>query len=212
MTVYVATKNPGKRAELRAILAPFGWRVVVFSGYRDVIEGDASYADNAALKARALREQLAQAHGASNVLADDSGLEIAALAGRPGIHSARYGGADATWAQRRASLLAELDARPRRIRAARFVCALHFIAEGGAETTVEAALCGSIALCERGIQGFSYDPIFELADGRTLAEISADEKNRLSHRYRAATALLEALTSNGPESRRNGWKSPADGT
>ena len=195
MTVYVATKNAGKLRELHAIFAGWGWKLSTFPAYRDVVEGDDSYAANAALKARALRAQLLSAGIAASVLGDDSGLEIMALGGRPGIRSARYGGENATWPQRRSALLAEAAASGSLDRRARFVCALHFIAADGSETPAWASYEGTLADRERGAGGFSYDPIFvSPADGRTFAEIDEDEKNSISHRARAAETLLAALS------------------
>lgn len=193
MTVYVATKNAGKLHELRAILGNAGWTALPYEPYADVLESDDSYGANAALKARALRVQLTAAGIAVSVLGDDSGIEVAALDNRPGVTSARYGGSLATWPQRRMKLLAELAERHSAGRAARFVCALHFIDAAGNETAAEAACSGTIAESERGQSGFSYDSLFIGDDGRTFAELSDDEKNRTSHRYRAIIALLTAL-------------------
>ncbi len=193
-TVFAATKNLGKYAELRAIFAKRGWSVVLFDAYGDVDEGAESYRENAVLKARALHAQLHADGIDADVIGDDSGLEVFALDNRPGVLSARYGG-DASWAQRRALLLAELgDSRDRR---ARFVCALHHIDSEGRETSVFAELQGEISTHERGDGGFSYDAIFcETADGPTFAEISEDEKNERSHRARAVALLVEAVRAN----------------
>ncbi len=200
MTVYVATKNAGKLRELRAIFSPFDWDLLTFPDYSDVVEGDDSYAANAALKARALRAQLLSAGIAASVLGDDSGLEVAALDGRPGIRSARYGGESATWAERRSGLLAEAAASGSADRSARFVCALHFIAADGMETAVCASYHGTLAERERGVGGFSYDPIFvSPPHGLTFAQIDEVEKNSVSHRARAARALLTALSPKAGE-------------
>jgi XTP/dITP diphosphohydrolase len=188
--VYVATTNAGKLRELRAIFAPHGWQLVTFDGYREPEEGETSYLENAALKARALAGQLRAAGISGAALGDDSGLEVRALGGRPGVLSARYG-AGATWLERRSSLVRELDATGSADRSAAFVCALHLIEPGGGEFAVEARLAGALARGERGEAGFSYDPIFEYADGRTFAQLSEDEKNTVSHRALAARALLE---------------------
>ena len=171
-----------------------GWSVVLFDTYGEVEEGAESYIENAALKARALHAQLRTSGMNAEVLGDDSGLEVYALDGRPGVLSARYGG-DTSWAQRRALLLAELgDAGDRR---ARFVCALHHIDSLGRETSVCAELLGVIPMQERGMGGFSYDAIFcETAGGPTFAELSNVEKNDRSHRARAAALLVEAVRAN----------------
>jgi XTP/dITP diphosphohydrolase len=229
--VYIATKNAGKLRELRQILAAYGWEACAFEGYADVVEGETSYPENAALKARALRGALDAAGIADPALGDDSGLEVAALGGRPGVLSARYGGAGATWADRRRLLLADTAAAVtsapsatvtsapsatvtsapsatvtsdssasvtsdayRTARAARFVCALHWVPADGPETAVESSFAGFVAHEERGDGGFSYDAIFELNDGRTFAELSESEKNAISHRARAVAALMTALS------------------
>lgn len=200
MTVYVATKNFGKLREFEAILASFGWTVGSFPAYRDVAEGDESYAANAALKARALRRQLLAVAITDAVLSDDSGLEVAALNGRPGIRSARFGGEDATWAQRRAAVLAEVAASGNRDRRARFVCALHHIGPDGSETPVERFYEGLLAAHDSGEGGFSYDPIFiSPSHGMTFAELPVAEKNRISHRARAVSALAATLATRAGE-------------
>jgi len=192
--VYVATKNAGKFAELQAIFAQDHWELRPHPAYDDVAEGEGSYAENAALKARALWQAIARREPPAAVLGDDSGLEVAALGGRPGVRSARYGGPRATWAERRRSLLAELAASGSGDRRARFVCALHFIAPDGAETAVEAALEGFLADADRGSAGFSYDPIFVYPPlGATFGELDDAAKNGVSHRALAARKLVTEL-------------------
>lgn len=191
---FVATKNAGKLRELQAIFSPLGWELLSFAGYADVNETAETYAGNAALKARALRHQLVAAGISASVLGDDSGIEVPALGGRPGVYSARYGGADLDWPTRRRNLVAELAASGRDDRRARFVCALHFIDEDGRELAVERDVWGVVAEIERGTGGFSYDPIFEYPPaGRTFAELTEREKNAVSHRAEAARALVEVL-------------------
>jgi non-canonical purine NTP pyrophosphatase (RdgB/HAM1 family) len=192
--VYLATKNAGKRAEFQALLAGTGIELREFPGYRDVIEGEAAYAENAALKARALREQLLSAGIEAAVLADDSGLEIDALDGRPGVITAYYGGADLTWAERREYVLSELARFDGDDRRARFVCYLHFIDDEGAELAVNASVEGTIATRDRGEHGFSFDPIFVYpAAQKTFSELTTTEKNAVSHRRRAVAELLHEL-------------------
>lgn len=192
MRVYVATKNVGKLAEMQALFADGPLELMTFADYQDPVEGDTSYTENAALKARALHNQLKRAGMNANVLADDSGLEVFALDGRPGVVTAYYGGVGATWAQRRALLLEELAAEPDR--RARFVSALHFIAEDGLEQATFGTVDGLIAREERGTAGFSFDPVFFYPPkARTFAELSSEEKNEVSHRAHAARALLAAL-------------------
>ncbi len=200
MTLYVATKNVGKLRELEALFAGalVGGATVAlatYDAYEDPVEGDTSYADNAALKARALRAQLRDAGVVGDVLADDSGLEVLALGGRPGVLTAYYGGPGLTWSERRRALLDELaGCGGGADRRARFVCALHFIDGGGAEIATSGTVDGEIASEERGELGFSFDPVFFYPPaGRTFAELRADAKNRVSHRAVAAAALQEAL-------------------
>ena len=198
MRVYVATKNLGKLRELQALFAGSGLGLATYDGYGDVVEGDESYAVNAALKAEALRARLLADGVPAAVLADDSGIEVSALDGRPGVQSARYGGPDATWAHRRAGLRAELAGSGSPDRSARFVCALHFIDAGGRSTAVEADVSGTIASEDRGHAGFSYDPTFWYPPlGKTFAELTEEEKNRISHRGRAVAALRHELLRSG---------------
>lgn len=193
MKTFVATKNLGKLAEMREIFADSPLHLDTFPTYADVAEGDAGYTDNARLKARRLFEQLQAAGIRAAVLADDSGLEVSTLGGRPGVLSARYGGTDATWPARRAQLLAEVAAQPGDDRGARFVCAMVLL-EDGREIDTLGTLDGSIARQEQGHFGFGYDPIFiPVGETRTLAEYSDEEKNAISHRRRAADALLAHL-------------------
>jgi XTP/dITP diphosphohydrolase len=164
-------------------------------------ETGATFAANARLKAEAVFEKLG---GAQAVLADDSGLEVTALGGKPGIYSARFAGERATDAENVAKLLADLDDKADR--SARFVCALCLAVpdEGipgarGASAgcrllEVEGVTQGSIVRAPRGFDGFGYDPVFRPADWHvTLAEASADDKDRVSHRGAAARALLECV-------------------
>jgi XTP/dITP diphosphohydrolase len=192
--VYLATKNAGKRSEFQALLAGTGIDLLDFPGYRDVVEGESDYAENAALKARALREQLLSAGIEAAVLADDSGLEITALDGRPGVITAYYGGSELTWEQRRQYVLSELAGSGNPDRSARFVCYLHYIDEDGNETAVDASVEGTIAPRDRGAFGFSFDPIFVYpAAQKTFSELTETEKNAVSHRRRAVSALLHEL-------------------
>ncbi|HEY0382836.1 MAG TPA: RdgB/HAM1 family non-canonical purine NTP pyrophosphatase [Candidatus Elarobacter sp.] len=201
MTVYVATKNAGKLRELEALFAGAliggeAFALATFDEYADPVEGETSYADNAALKARALHAQLRDAGVVGSVLADDSGLEVTALGGRPGVLTAYYGGPGLTWSERRRALLAELaGVGGGADRRARFVCALHFIDAGGGELATIGTVDGEIAAEERGELGFSFDPVFFYPSaGQTFAELSAAEKNRVSHRASAVAALLKTLS------------------
>lgn len=198
MRVYVATKNLGKLREMEAVFADAPFALATFDGYADPLEGDVSYADNAALKARALHAQLARAGAPAAVLADDSGIEVRALGGRPGVLTAFYGGTELPWPERRGKLLAELAASGSADRHARFVCALHFIDAGGRELATLGTVDGEIAPAERGALGFSFDPVFlYVPAGRTFAELDPGEKNRVSHRAIAAAGLVAAIARAG---------------
>jgi XTP/dITP diphosphohydrolase len=181
--VTVATTNPGKLAELAALLGPSLEIVPAPADYRAPEELGESYLENARTKARAL---VALTGGAA--LADDSGLEVDALGGAPGLHSARFG---PDTQSRAARLLAALAGRDRR---ARFRTALVLLLPNGREVSAEGSSEGEIAIEPRGKGGFGYDPLFLVpALGRTFAELSGEEKNRLSARAAAVRGLLAAL-------------------
>jgi XTP/dITP diphosphohydrolase len=201
--LVLATTNPGKLAEMRALLAAepalAGVALVASADFADapaVAETGATFAENARLKAAAL----ARATGLP-ALADDSGLCVDALDGAPGLHSARWAGPLASDADRTRALLAALADVPDDRRAARFVCALAAVLPDGRTAEAEGVCEGVIARAPRGTQGFGYDPVFLLPEsGRTLAEMTPDEKNRDSHRARALRRLTPALApllSNG---------------
>jgi XTP/dITP diphosphohydrolase len=188
--VVLATGNPGKVAELAALVRE--WGPVATSSLRDhpsVVlpdETGATYAANAALKARAV----AAATGLP-ALADDSGLEVDALGGAPGVHSARYAPTDAARIER---LLAALAGRPAPERTARFRCVVVMAWPAGAVVEGEGACEGTITQTPSGTGGFGYDPVFRSAElGTTFAEARPDAKARVSHRARAMRALGAAL-------------------
>ncbi len=186
MIVTVATTNAGKLRELAELLGPRLELRPAPPEYRPVEEHGATYLENARLKARALHRV---AGGAA--LADDSGLEVDALEGRPGVHSARYGD---TAEERNRRLLEGVRGRSGTARRARFRTALVLVLDGGREVPGEGACEGRIAEAPFGGGGFGYDPIFLVPElGRTFAELSAEEKNRRSARALAARALLAAL-------------------
>ncbi|MBM3694377.1 MAG: RdgB/HAM1 family non-canonical purine NTP pyrophosphatase [Actinobacteria bacterium] len=183
--LVLATKNRDKVREARAVLAEVAPGVELVEGFDwpDVEETGATLEENALLKARAV----AAATGLAAV-ADDTGLEVAALGGAPGVHAARYAGPEAGYAANRRALLEALEgATDRR---ARFRTVVALVVPGGEEVLAEGALDGFITREERGGGGFGYDPIFAV-EGRTLSEMGEDEKNRISHRARALTALTE---------------------
>jgi XTP/dITP diphosphohydrolase len=195
---FLASKNQGKIAELRTILAGSMLEVETYEDFVDVIEDAPSYVGNALRKARALEDQLRRAGIDGAVLADDSGLEIDVLGGRPGVLSARYGGKNRTWPQRRAALLHELDALPEDQRSARFICAMVLLQLDEEPLTSLGIVEGRIVAKERGKGGFGYDPIFLYPPrGCTFGELSSEEKNVISHRRRAADGMLALLRSRG---------------
>lgn len=193
--VVLATGNPGKAREIQALLGP-GWSVVLQSecGVVPVEETGATFIANALLKAR----HAARAAGLP-AIADDSGLEVDALGGAPGVHSARYAGPQASDADNVDRLLAELADVPDPRRSARFRCAMVYVARADDPQPLigEGVWEGRITRTPRGIAGFGYDPVFEEATGgRTAAELPASIKNQRSHRamaWRALEAKLRVL-------------------
>ncbi len=190
--ILIASHNRGKLREFAAILPQLEADLATPADLGltlDVVEEGATYAENARLKAVAF----ANAAGLLT-LGDDSGLEVDALGGRPGLYSARYAGKGASDADRRAKLMQELRHTPEP-RPARFRCAIAVAQPGGEAAVFEGTCEGQIILEERGDNGFGYDPIFFLPEyGRTLAELPSELKNRISHRARAAQAALPYLT------------------
>jgi XTP/dITP diphosphohydrolase len=192
-TLVVATHNRGKLQEFRTLLAPAQLQILSLDDLLirdDHAETGASFAENARIKAVEYSRQTEHP-----VLADDSGLEVAALGGRPGIRSARYGRPGANDRDRIGQLLLELE-RTSGERQARFVCALALAQKGALIIETEGECRGEIALEPRGANGFGYDPIFLFPElGRTYAELKPAEKNRVSHRARAVASLLKRLES-----------------
>ncbi len=187
-----ATTNRGKLREIAAILAAWGVTVVgiddVAPGWHVVEDGD-TFAANARLKARDLAGRCRLP-----VLGDDSGLEVDALGGRPGVRSARYAGEHATDAENTALLLHELRDVPDDARGAAFRCALALAWPDGKVVEAEGRCAGRIAREPRGTGGFGYDPVFvDPASGHTFAELPAEAKNAFSHRRRALDALHGVL-------------------
>jgi XTP/dITP diphosphohydrolase len=191
--VVLASDNAGKLRELRALLAAVGRELIAQGdlGVRAAEETGATLVENALLKAR----HAARMSGCA-ALADDSGLEVDWLGGAPGVHSARFAGADADDARNNRKLLEALHNVPAARRGARFRCVLVYLesADDPEPLICEGVWEGRILEAPRGTGGFGYDPLF-LVPGleRTAAELPAAEKNALSHRARAARALLEAL-------------------
>jgi len=187
MRVVVGTKNPDKAAEVLAVLSRVLPDLEPIEGadWPDVAETGSTLEENAVLKASAVA-----GHTGHSAVADDTGLEVDALGGAPGVRTARFAGEGATYAANRRSLLDALEGRTDRT--ARFRTVVALVAPDGRVVTAEGVLEGRIAREERGAGGFGYDPIFEV-DGRTLAEIGETEKNSMSHRARALEALAERL-------------------
>jgi XTP/dITP diphosphohydrolase len=191
--VVLATANAGKQREFAALLAPHGIELVLQSalGIEPAEETGTTFTDNALLKAR----HAAAASGLP-ALADDSGLEVDALAGRPGVYSARYAGPGATDEQNNALLLAELAAVPDAQRTARYRCVLALVhgAQDPAPLLAEGSWEGRIAHERAGSGGFGYDPYFiPIGHTCTAAQLTAAEKNALSHRGLALRALIALL-------------------
>lgn len=196
ITLVVATGNPGKFNEIAALLQ--GLEVLLLPldrvGPIEVPpEGGESFQENACRKARAVARAARQF-----ALADDSGLEVDALGGQPGVLSARFGSPQATDADRNALLLELLRGIPPEKRTARFRCVVA-IAEPQGRVRVAEGICeGRIAAAARGSLGFGYDPIFEIPSlGKTFAEVSPEVKNRVSHRARAIAGAREILAGRG---------------
>jgi len=195
--VVLATGNPGKLGEMREILAGHGLEVVAQSdlGIASPVEDGDTFIANALLKAR---------HAASvaglPAIADDSGLEVDALGGRPGLHTARYAGIDVDEHANNDKLLSELAGIPAAQRGARYRCAIVFLrnALDPDPIVAEAAWEGRIGFERRGTGGFGYDPLFIVAGQTcTAAEMPAAEKNRVSHRGKALIALAARMQASG---------------
>ena len=193
MRLVVATANPHKAAEIAAVLVGHGAAVELEPrppGAPDVVESGVTLEDNARLKAVALVEATGRA-----AVADDTGLEVDALGGAPGVHSARYAGEPADDAANVRRLLAELSRVPAGARTARFTTVALARFPDGREVVATGCVEGVIAASPRGREGFGYDPVFVPVegDGRTFAEMTAEEKHAISHRGRAFRTLAESL-------------------
>ena len=193
MRLVLASANPDKAAEMAALLGACGFELMPRpTGVAEVEETGSTLEENARMKARALVAATGEA-----AVADDTGLEVDALDGAPGVYSARFAGPDATYAENVAHLLEALagvapDARRARFRTVAMVCF-----PDGHEVSADGAVEGHIATSPRGAGGFGYDAVFvpDGCDGRTFAEMEPAEKNAVSHRGRAFRALAAALTA-----------------
>lgn len=192
--VVVATHNSKKAAELHRVLAAAGIEADVrgldrFPAYPEPAETERTFEGNALLKARA-----AAAATGLLAVADDSGLEVDLLNGMPGVRSARWSGPDATDAGNLELLIRQLADTEAADRTARFVCAMALVTPDGTEHLVRGVMSGRLVLEPRGGNGFGYDPIF-IADGNTVtnAELSAEQKDAISHRGQAVRAIVPVL-------------------
>ena len=192
MRLVVATRNEGKLKEIQALLSRPGLEILSLKNFPDcpeVVEDGETYLDNARKKARAVAE-----HCGAWALADDSGLEVDALGGDPGVCSARYAGEKASDADNLQKLLNETAGVEPTRRGARFRCVLVLRHPDGREFFAEGELVGRLSESLRGAQGFGYDPIFipETSD-KTLAELGPEAKNLISHRFMALEMMKENL-------------------
>lgn len=208
--IIFATQNAGKMKEIREILKDSGRRI--YSQKEAGIDAEAeetgsTFAENAMIKAETVMDWCRE-HGIPGlpgrtaadflVLADDSGLEIDALNGEPGIYSARYLGHETSYREKNADLIARLEGVPKAERSARFVCAIAAVFPDGGRETALGTIEGYIGWKESGENGFGYDPIFYLYEtDRSTAELPPEEKNAVSHRGRALRKMKEILQKKG---------------
>ncbi len=191
MKIIIATNNQGKVREFKQMLEPLGYEPVSLKDEGIVIDVDEdgeTFAENAHIKAQAVYDLC---H--CPVLADDSGLEIDFLNGAPGIYSARYAGEDATDKDRCDKILSELEGVDIPLRTARFACALYCIIDDETEYSVLGTFNGFIGTEPMGDNGFGYDPIFMVDENTSVAMLTDEEKNKISHRAEAMRKLAEAL-------------------
>jgi len=190
-TLVLATHNPDKQTEMNAVLSDLGLDVIGLDQYPeidDIPENGTTLLENALIKARAVHLKTG-----FPALADDTGLEVDALHGAPGVYSARFAGEDATYQDNVKKLLSVMAGVSRQNRAARFRTVVALI-DSDTELWTEGIIEGLITREQRGAGGFGYDPIFEAADtGKTFSEMSAAQKNEISHRARALQKMRKKL-------------------
>lgn len=195
--IIFATGNADKMREIRMIMADLGPEIQSMKEARidiDIVENGKTFEENAMIKASAIAQELRKNGVQAIVLADDSGLEIDYLDKAPGIYSARYMGEDTSYAVKNASLIQKLEGVPDKERTARFVCVIAAVCPDGRQFTTRATIEGRIGYEERGKNGFGYDPIFYLPEyGMYSAELSPEEKNRISHRGKALEEMKKVL-------------------
>ena len=192
MKIIFATGNENKLREIRQITENMGIEIVSMKDagyYTEVEETGTTFEENAYLKASAIAKKCNLP-----TLADDSGLEIDYLNKEPGIYSSRFMGEDTPHSVKNAELLRRMEGVPDEKRAARFVCAICFVRPDGSSETVRATMEGRVAYKSAGKNGFGYDPIFFLPErGCTSAELSPEEKNKISHRGKALRMMRDIL-------------------
>ena len=197
--IIFATGNQGKMREIRAILEDMKWDVVSMKEAGidpEIEENGTSFTENAVIKAQTVADALTGEEKVREcvVLADDSGLVIDCLNGEPGIYSARYLGEETPFSDKSVDLLRRMKDVPEEERSARFVCAIAAVFPDGEVVTAEGTVEGRIGYELKGDNGFGYDPIFYLPEyGRTAAELTDEEKNRISHRSRALELMKAEL-------------------
>ena len=196
--ILFATGNEGKMREIRSILADTGAEVrsLKEAGISvQIAEDGTTFEENALIKARAVAAALEEKDCV--VMADDSGLVIDALGGEPGIYSARYMGENTSYDRKNANLIARMEGISEEKRTARFTCAIAAVLPDGREFTMQASIEGRIGYRPEGEGGFGYDPIFYVPGfGKTTAQMTAEEKNRVSHRGKALEQMKEVLREN----------------
>lgn len=196
--IIFATSNTGKMREIQSILADLGVPVLSMKEagiLADIEENGTSFEENALIKARAVAAAVEAK--SSVILADDSGLEVDALNGEPGIYSARYLGEDTPYDVKNRELIRRLEGVPEDRRTARFVCVIAAVLADGREFTVRGVIEGRIGYEQKGQGGFGYDPIFYVPEyGKTTAEMPPEEKNLISHRGKALMLMKEVLKDN----------------
>lgn len=199
--IIFATGNQNKMKEIRQIME--GCAVEVYSMKEvgiscDVEENGTTFSENAVIKATAIADIVRERKEDAIVLADDSGLEIDALNKEPGVYSARYMGEDTSYREKNANLISRLDGVPVEQRSARFVCAIAAVLPNGVVFNAEETIEGYIGYEEKGENGFGYDPIFMVPEfGCTTAELTMEQKNKISHRGKALKKMKEMLLENG---------------
>lgn len=195
--IVFATGNVGKMREIRMIMADLGLEIYSMKEAGidvDITEDGASFEENAMIKATAIAQELKRRGEKAVVLADDSGLEVDYLNKEPGIYSARYMGEDTSYTIKNANIISRLEGVPDEKRTARFVCVIAAVFTDGTSFSRRATIEGRIGYEEKGENGFGYDPIFYLPEyGCYSAELSHEEKNRISHRGKALEAMKEVI-------------------